>query len=96
MCALSEFTSAVFCTQYGIPQCVHCLNVPGPFFHISPDDGSFEPKRVAEVLIFNHYKYFCVIDWNKLFYSSLECNSFLKILVTLYFLIGREINHIMF
>jgi len=27
------------------------LNVPGLPFHICPDDGSFEPKHVAEFLI---------------------------------------------
>jgi len=37
--------------QYGIPQCVHSLNVPGLCFHIWPDGGSFEPKHVAEFLI---------------------------------------------
>jgi len=35
--------------QYGIPQCVHSVNVPGMCFHISPDDGSLEPKYVAEI-----------------------------------------------
>ena len=30
---------------------MHCLNVPGLRFHICPDDGSFEPKHVAEFLI---------------------------------------------
>jgi len=32
-------------------QCVHFLNVPVLCFHIWPDDGSFEPKHVARVLI---------------------------------------------
>jgi len=29
-------------------KCVRTLNVPGLCFHIWPDDGSFEPKHVAE------------------------------------------------
>ena len=29
----------------------HSLNSPGLCFHIWPDDGSFEPKQVAEFLI---------------------------------------------
>jgi len=32
--------------------CVHSLNVPGLCFHIWTDNGSFEPKHVAEFLIF--------------------------------------------
>ena len=30
---------------------MHTLNEPGRCFHIWPDDGSFEPKHVAEFLI---------------------------------------------
>ena len=38
-------------------------------FHIWPDDGSFQPKHVAEFLILIIiYIYCCVIDWNKLLY----------------------------
>jgi len=29
----------------------HSLNIPGLFFHIWPDDGSFELKHLAEFLI---------------------------------------------
>ena len=31
--------------------CVHSLTVPVLFFHMFSDDGSFEPKYVAEFLI---------------------------------------------
>jgi len=42
------------------------LNIPGLFFHIWPDDGSFEPKYVAKFLILiTIYIYCCIIDWNK-------------------------------
>jgi hypothetical protein len=30
---------------------VHSSKIPGLCFHIWPDDGSFEPKHVAEFLI---------------------------------------------
>ena len=46
-----KFNVNTICKQYGIPQCVHCLNVPVLCFHIWPDDGSFEPKNFAEFLI---------------------------------------------
>ena len=39
------------CKQYGIPHCVHSMNVPGLCLHIWPDDFSFETKHVAEFLI---------------------------------------------
>jgi hypothetical protein len=45
------FNVNTICKQYGIPQCVHSVNVPVLCFHIWPDDGSFEPKHVAEFLI---------------------------------------------
>ena len=91
LCALSECTRTVFCTQYGIPQCAHCLNVPGMCFHIWPDDGSLETKYVAEfvILISLYTLLCCVVDWTKLFYSCFECNSFFKNLVILYFLIEK-------
>ena len=46
-----NFNVNTICKQYGIPQCVHSLNVPGLCFHIWPDGGSFEPTHVAEFLI---------------------------------------------
>jgi len=47
--------------------------VAGLWFHIWPDDGSFEPKHVAEfVILVNIYIYCCIIDWNKLLYY---CNT---------------------
>jgi len=46
-----NFNVNTICKQYGIPQFVHSLNVPGLCFHIWPDDGSFEPTHVAEFLI---------------------------------------------
>jgi len=43
-----KFNINTICKQYGIPHCVQSLNVPGLCFDIWPDDGSFEPKNVAE------------------------------------------------
>jgi len=37
----------MFCKQYGIPQCAHSLNVPYLYIKKWSEDGSLEPKHVA-------------------------------------------------
>jgi len=46
-----SFNVNTICKQYGILHCVHSLNVLVLCFHIWPDDGSFEPKYVAQFII---------------------------------------------
>jgi len=51
---------------------VHSLNVPGMCLHVWPDDGSFEPKQVAEFLILIAVYIVVLKDWNNLLYY---CNT---------------------
>jgi len=39
------------CKQYGIPYCAHSLNAPCPYIKYWPENGSLEPKHVANYVL---------------------------------------------
>ena len=41
------------CKQYGIPYCLHSLNAPCLYIKYWPEDGSLEPKHVANYVLKN-------------------------------------------
>jgi hypothetical protein len=43
------------CKQYGIPYCTHSLNAPCPYIKHWSEDGSLEPKRVANDVLMTIY-----------------------------------------
>jgi hypothetical protein len=54
------------CIQHGIPQFAHSLNVPNPYIKYWPEDGSLEPKHVANYVLITIYVW-CVSP-NKLLF----------------------------
>jgi len=51
----------MFCKNYGIPQCTHSLNASCPYTKYWPEDGSLEPRYVANYVLID---YICaVFDW---------------------------------
>jgi hypothetical protein len=47
----------MFCKHYGIPKCAHSQNAPCPYTKNWPEDGSLEPKHVANYVLI---VYICV------------------------------------
>ena len=39
------------CKQYGTPYCAHSLQAPCPYMKYWPEDGSLEPKHVANCVL---------------------------------------------
>jgi hypothetical protein len=44
------------CKQYGAPYCAQSLNVPRLYIKNWPEDGSLEPKRVADCVLVTTYR----------------------------------------
>jgi len=56
-----NFSVNTICKQYGIPQCVHCPNVPGLCFDICPDDCSFRTETYHRIFNTDHYIFIVVL-----------------------------------
>jgi len=45
----------IVCKQYAVPLCGHSLNAPCPYINYWPEDGSLEPKHVANYVLMTIY-----------------------------------------
>jgi len=48
---IQDLEIQIICKQYWIPLCAHSLNAPCPYKKYWPEDGSVEPKHVANYVL---------------------------------------------